>query len=400
MTAAADPSAGRRPDRLALGLLSSGHFAVDLCQGAVPAMLPFFVYDRHLSYAAAAGLILAQTVSSSVVQPAFGYLTDRRPMPWLMPVGVAVAGFGIAAATQAPTYLWIWVAIAASGVGIAAYHPEGARYTNYSSGSRRATGMSIFSVGGNGGFAAGPLLATPILLVLGLRGGWAVAVLPLGVAAAIALGLRRIAGHRPDPASARPGLPRPAAETDDLVSFGKLGVVLLCRSVVFYGLNTFIPLYWIAGLHQSRGAGGVALSILLLTGIVGTLLGGQLADRFGRRGTVVWATLLSSPMIVLLLSAGNPLLAAALLVPLALTMYTPSSVAVLLGQQYLASRIGMASGVTLGLGISVGGLVAPALGYVGDRAGLHAALLILAAIPLLSAGVAATLPGPSGRRPS
>ena len=379
-------------DRVAIGLLSAGHFSVDLCQGAVPAMLPFFVYDRHLSYAAAAGLVLAQTVSSSVIQPAFGYLTDRRPMPWLMPVGVAVAGLGIGAATQAPTYLLIWTAIAASGIGVAAYHPEGARYANYSSGQQRATGMSIFAVGGNGGFAAGPLLATPILLLFGLRGGWAIGLVPLAVAAVIALQLRRIDGHRPARLPVAAGTRDLLAERDDLPSFAKLGFVLLCRSVVFYGLNTFIPLYWIAGLHQSRGAGGVALSVLLLTGIAGTLAGGQLANRFGRKQVVLYATLLTAPLIVILLSTGNALLAGALLIPLALAMYAPSSVAVLMGQDYLASRIGMASGVTLGLGISVGGLVAPALGYVGDRAGLHAALILLAVIPILSAAVVATLP--------
>ena len=399
---AASAGAGFLParslDRVAIGLLSAGHFSVDLCQGAVPAMLPFFVLDRHLSYAAAAGLVLAQTVSSSVIQPAFGYLTDRRPIPWLMPAGVTVAALGIAAATQAPTYLLIWLAIAVSGVGVAAYHPEGARYANYSSGSRRSTGMSMFSVGGNGGFAAGPLLATPILLLFGLRGGWAIALLPLGVAAAIAIQLRRIDGHRPVRSTAATARELPA-EKDDLVSFGKLGFVLLCRSVVFYGLNTFIPLYWIFSLHQSRGAGGVALSILLLTGIGGTLLGGQLADRFGRRRVVLYATLLSAPLIVILLSAGNPLLAGALLVPLALSMYAPSSVAVLMGQAYLSSRIGMASGVTLGLGISVGGLVAPALGYLGDRAGLHTALLVLAAVPILSAAVVTTLPKPRAAGP-
>src|SRR5437763_5593734 len=136
-------------DRPMLALLSAGHFSVDLSQGAVPAMLPFFVHDRHLSYAAAAGLVLAQTISSSVLQPLFGQLTDRRPAPWLLPAGVALAGVGLGAAALMPTYGLIWFAVAVSGVGVAAYHPEGARYASYASGGRRATGMSILSVGGN-----------------------------------------------------------------------------------------------------------------------------------------------------------------------------------------------------------------------------------------------------------
>ncbi|HSR26471.1 MAG TPA: MFS transporter, partial [Candidatus Eisenbacteria bacterium] len=91
-------------DRLTLGLLSAGHFSVDFSQGAIPAMLPFLVAERHLSYAAAAGLVLAQTISSSVLQPLFGRLTDRWPAPWLLPGGVAVAGIGVGAAALLPTY--------------------------------------------------------------------------------------------------------------------------------------------------------------------------------------------------------------------------------------------------------------------------------------------------------
>src|SRR5205807_2488986 len=162
---------------------------------AVPAMLPFFIRERHLSYAAAAGLVLAQTVSSSVLQPLFGQLTDRLPAPWLMPAGVALAGLSLGAAALLPTYQLIWLAIAVGGLGVAAYHPEGARYASYASGGRRATGMSVFSVGGSAGFATGPILATPVLLVFGLRGGWALALPPLLIAVAPTAGPRRIDAH-------------------------------------------------------------------------------------------------------------------------------------------------------------------------------------------------------------
>jgi MFS transporter, FSR family, fosmidomycin resistance protein len=377
-------------DRLALGLLSAGHFGVDLSQGAVPAMLPFFVRERHLSYAAAAGLVLAQTISSSVLQPFFGELTDRRPASWLMPAGVAVAGAGLMAAALLPTYGLIWLAIAVSGIGVAAYHPEGARYTNYASGDRRGTGMSFFSVGGNAGFAAAPVLATPTLLLLGLRGGWLIGVLPLVVAVALAVQLPRFAAHG---AAATSSV---AATATDRVSrwgpFARLTGVLLARSVLFYGLNTFIPLYWIGVLHQSPAGGGAALATLLVAGAGGTLLGGRLADRFRRRTVVIVAMALTAPLLLLLLVAQGALVANVVLVPLALAMYVPSSILVVLGQEYLPARVGTASGVTLGLAVSVGGLVTPAVGFVADRTDLHTAMLLLIAVPVLATALAVSLP--------
>ena len=385
-------------DRVALGLLSAGHFSVDLSQGAVPAMLPFFIRERHLSYAAAAGLVLAQTVSSSVLQPLFGQLTDRRPAPWLLPAGVAVAGLGLGAAALAPTYGLIWLAIAVSGVGVAAFHPEGARYANYASGARRATGMSIFSVGGNGGFAAGPVLATPLLLLLGLRGGWTIGLVPVAVALALALSLRRIESHRAV-ATAQAGAGAGAAGQDRWGAFALLTGVLLARSVLFYGLNTFIPLYWIGVFHQEPGAAGAALATLLVTGIGGTLLGGRLADRFPRRTVVLAAVVLTVPLLALLVAMPAPLPATVVLVPLALVMYVPSSILVVMGQEYLPGRVGTASGVTLGLAVSVGGIVTPGLGLVADRAGLRPALALLVAVPVVATFLALGLPRRPGSGP-
>ena len=353
-------------------------------------MLPFFVRERHLSYAAAAGLVLARTISSSVLQPFFGELTDRRPASWLMPAGVAVAGAGLMAAALLPTYGLIWLAIAVSGIGVAAYHPEGARYTNYASGDRRGTGMSFFSVGGNAGFAAAPVLATPTLLLLGLRGGWLIGVLPLVVAVALAVQLPRFAAHG---AAATSSV---AATATDRVSrwgpFARLTGVLLARSVLFYGLNTFIPLYWIGVLHQSPAGGGAALATLLVAGAGGTLLGGRLADRFRRRTVVIVAMALTAPLLLLLLVAQGALVANVVLVPLALAMYVPSSILVVLGQEYLPARVGTASGVTLGLAVSVGGLVTPAVGFVADRTDLHTAMLLLIAVPVLATALAVSLP--------
>jgi FSR family fosmidomycin resistance protein-like MFS transporter len=158
-------------DRPGLALLSVSHLAADINQGAIPVMLPYFIAAYGLSYSAAAGLMLAVTVSSSILQPILGQISDRHSTPWLVPVGLLVAGGGLALSTIMPVYLLIAVAIGFSGIGIAAFHPEAARFVNIVAGGRKATAMSVFSLGGNLGFAVGPLLGTALMLAFGLQGG-------------------------------------------------------------------------------------------------------------------------------------------------------------------------------------------------------------------------------------
>ena len=165
-------------DRRGLGLLGFAHLSVDLCQAATPALLPFFVERRGYSYAAAGALVFAATVGSSFIQPLFGHAADRLKLPWLMPVGVLLAGAGIGLAGIAPSYALTFAAIVLSGIGVAAFHPEGARHANYASGDQKARGMSLFALGGNAGFALGPALTTGAVLAFGLSGALLVALLP------------------------------------------------------------------------------------------------------------------------------------------------------------------------------------------------------------------------------
>src|SRR6476659_6008222 len=168
VSAVAAPTAG--VDRRAMTVLSTGHMFTDIAQGSIPALLPFLITRDHLSYAAASALVLAATIASSVIQPLFGYVSDRLSLPWLMPLGPALGGLGVGLAGLAPSYGLTFAAVVLSGLGVAAFHPEGSRFANYVSGARRASGMSLFSVGGNVGFALGPVLVTPLLLAFGLHG--------------------------------------------------------------------------------------------------------------------------------------------------------------------------------------------------------------------------------------
>ena len=371
-----------------LGTLLLGHLTTDLGQGMLPALLPFFIAERGLSYAAAGGLVLAATVASSVVQPLFGYFADRRPSPWLVPAGVAASGIGIGLAGVAPTYPLIAAAVAFHGLGVAAFHPEGSRAAALASGERRATGMSIFSTGGNLGIATGPLVITPLVLAFGLKASLVPLLPVLLVAAFLSTQLSRLAAHRPSRLGPSAASPVP----DRWGPFGRLVAVVMSRSVVYTGLSAFLPLFFAGVLGTSKARGATALSILLGTGVVGTLAGGRLADRYGRRIVLLVSMTALGPLLYALASARDPRVATALLVPTALALYLPFSVLVVMGQEYLPNRVGTASGVTLGLAVTAGGLSAPLLGLVADRWGLAAPLLVVSAIPLLAVALTLTLP--------
>ena len=372
-------------DRRGIGVLSAGHACVDMCQGAVPALLPFLVVQRGYSYGAASALVLAATVASSIVQPLFGLASDRRSMPWLMPAGLLVAGIGLAVAGLVHPYGLTFAAITLSGLGVAAYHPEA---------SRHATGMSLFSVGGNTGFALGPLLVTPLLLLAGPP-GTAGLLLPLAVAAFLfTRELARLRGFRPAPA----GGSGEAAAPNRWGPFTRLGLAVSLRSVVYFGLLTFVPLYYVGTLHTSKATGNLALTAMLVAGAVGTLIGGRLADRIGTRPIFVFSLATLTPLIAIFLAVGPAPGIAVLALIGGLTIAT-FSVTVVMGQGLLPSRVGVASGVTLGLSIGVGGIAASALGAVADQWGLHTALDIVMLAPLPALAFALTLPrvGGAGR---
>lgn len=379
--------------RRAIALLAAAHLFDDLNQGVVPALLPFFIAERRYTIAAAGGLVLAATLTSSVLQPLFGLLADRRGAPWLVPSGLFVAGAGVAAAGLAPTYPLAFLSVAVSGVGVAAFHPEAARQVYAASGARRATAMSLFGVGGNAGFAIGPALATPLQIAFGLR-GTVFLILPVLVMAAVLL-LTRSAAAVGRTGAARLHLAR--EDPDRWAPFARLSGAVVCRAIVFYGLNTFIPLYWITRFARSKSEAAAALTVMLTTGVVGTLAGGWLADRFGRRLVISGSLTVLFPLLVLLVAAQSAAAALLLLVPIGLALFAPFSVMTVLGQEYLPGRVGTASGVTVGLAVSLGGLAAPILGRIADLHGVRAALAALIFVPLVGAAIAFTLPREGGR---
>jgi FSR family fosmidomycin resistance protein-like MFS transporter len=198
-----------------------------------------------------------------------------------------------------------------------------------------------------------------------------------------------VADHQAAAALVRPA--RTEKLDDKWGPFSLLTVTIIGRSVIFFGLNTFLPLYWIAVLHQSKESGGRALTLLLVSGATGTLLGGRLSDQLGRRRVINTTMALVPFLLGLLIAAPTPRLAYFALVPLGVILFAPFSSMVVLGQDYLPNRVAMASGVTMGLAGSIGGLAAPILGSIADHRGMRSSFLVLVVLAVVTFLLSTTL---------
>jgi len=306
-----------------------------------------------------------------------------------MPLGVLLAGLGMALVGVAPSYSLIFLCVVVSGIGVAAFHPEAARFANYVSGARRARGMSFFSVGGNAGFAVGPVLTTPLVLIFGLSGTLFLALPAAVMATVLFYEIPRLLSFKPQKVE-RDG-EEPVAAPEHWGPFGTMVGIVAVRSFVYFGLVAFVASYYERVLDVSPALGNAALTVMLASGAVGTLIMGPLADRFGRRAMVGISMLLLPPLIYGFTLSG-PFVGMALLALVGAATVGTFGITVVMGQEYLPGRIGLAAGVTMGLSIGLGGVGAPLLGFLADRAGLPVTMLVIAALPVLGLLLALTLP--------
>ncbi|MGZ4291437.1 MAG: MFS transporter [Gaiellaceae bacterium] len=378
-------------DRRAMTALSGGHLAVDFASGSVPALIPFLTDRFHLGYALAAMLLLASTVSSSLVQPLFGLWSDRRGALWLIPGGAILAALGVGFAAVSPAYPLVLLLVLAGGLGVAAFHPEGAKYAAYASGRKRASGMSYFNIGGNTGYALGAFVTGLLVAALGLRGGL-LAMVPVAVAAA--------ALFRLSPGFAELA-PAEAADLDvrgedDRRAMTLLGMVIALRAVAWFTLLAFVPLYAVS-LGHSKAYGNRLLFLMLLAGALGTLVLGPVADRVGLRRTLVVSQGLIPPLMLAFVYVGGIAGVLALML-VGVCVVGTFGVTMVLSQLYLPRHIGMASGLSVGLAMGIGGVAAVVLGAVADVIDLKVALTISALAPLLGVVVGLRLPRPASVR--
>ncbi len=358
-------------------------------------MIPFLISRRGYSYAEATSLLLVMTVCSSMLQPLFGYLTDRRSISWLLPAGVLLGGLGVGLAGLSDSRALTVVAVGLAGLGVGAYHPEGARNANFVAGTRRrATAMSFYGVGGNIGFAIGPVIVTALVLAFGLSGiVWFALPLTLG-AIWLARELPRIDALRLRAIAESEALPGGRGE-DRWLPFAGIASVAGFRSAAYFGLQAFVPIFLITELGTSDAVGNAALTVLLGVGVIGTILGGGLADRIGNKPVLVISLGMVCPLVLALLAVGEA--GAFVLVALiGFFLFGTFSIAVVMGQQFLPTRIGVASGVTLGAAIGFGGLAAWLLGLLADQTSLTTVIIVIAALPLPGFLVSLLLPGENG----
>lgn len=360
-----------------LGLVL-GHFSIDFWQGALPALLPLLHTERHYTLAANGTVLFAFNLASSVVQPLFGFASDARPRPWLMPVGILLAGLALALFGVVENVNVILVLATLGGAGVAAFHPEAVRLVrDVAAADARTTALSWFNIGGALGFATGPLAAGALGAWLGLRGTlWLLVPLAFMVAHSwriVGATTTHVATEKAERKSAGP---------DRWGGFALTSVAVICRSIVYFGLSTMVPLLWLRGAGHSAGGASMLVAALFGASVLGQLVGGRLGDRWGNHQTIALGFALQIPALFLLARAETPLAIVALTALAGGLMSVPGSSMLALGHYFLPSRVGLASGVTVGLAITAGGMLAPWMGALADRHGAAAVIGGLVWVPI------------------
>jgi FSR family fosmidomycin resistance protein-like MFS transporter len=375
---------------LALRILpvTVAHVAVDLAQSAVPALVPYLVSRFDLSYTQAGGIVLAGTVASSLTQPVFGVLADRLRPRWLLQTGVLVAGLGAASAGVAPSYPVALLLIFAAGLGVAAFHPEAARVARALSGSRRASGMALFSIGGNAGFALGPIVVGGTAAAVGSASGSLVLV-PITIIVAGALWALRDRLAEATAAAAK----TPAGLCDRWGSLMTLLVGTGLRGYVYFGLLTFVPLYEERVRGRSHGQGELLLALMLVAGVAGSLALGWLGDRVDPRRILAGSFLVVTPAVLLFVHDGGVLGFAALAVTGAALVGT-FGLTIVMSQQFLPNRAALAASLSIGFSMGVGGAASLGVGRIADTLGLDRALESCAAVAVAGLCLSLLLPDP------
>ena len=366
-------------------VLMGGHICVDAAQGGLASVLPFLVIQSGFSYTEITALVLASNIASAVIQPLFGFLGDKKARPWLMSIGVALAGLGIALVGVLQSYWLVVLAAMVSGVGNAMLHPEGARLANLTGGADKAVSMSVFSVGGQVGFCLGPIISVAAISAFGLSGTLVYLAICIPYALVLLALNKRFLSFGVRAAGALAG----QVERDRWGAFAVVLGALSVRSIVFYGVTSFFPLYLVATFGTSEDAATLLITVFSICGAVATASSGFVSHRIPTPQLMIGCFAFMVASLVAFLLSGNVWLCVGAVMVLALTLNLFNPPAVALGQAYLPAHLGTASGLTFGVAVAVGGIASPILGVLGDSTGLVPVIWILVACAV--AGLAFSL---------
>jgi FSR family fosmidomycin resistance protein-like MFS transporter len=380
-------------NKKALAILSAGHFITDINQGALPALLPYFKEALNLSYTLSGVIVLSANLTSSIIQPAFGHLSDRKPMGWFLPLTPFIACLGMALAGFAPSYSLILLCVMMSGVGIASFHPEGFKTAYFFTGNKRATGMSLFAVGGNLGFAVGPILALALVSSFGLKGTLGLVIPGMLIAVILFFNISWLFSPvQSAQKEAKKEMKTPLSRNQK-ISFFLLLSIGTVRAWTQFGLMTYIPFYYINYLKGNPLYAGKLVSTFLLAGAFGTLVGAPLADRWGHKKFLLLSLLLSFPLLLLFYNSSG-VITFILLGVSGMVLVSSFVVTTVMAQSILPQHLGMASGMMVGFTISAGGIGVTLLGGVADTWGVLMAIKAVFVMPLIAFGLALLLKYP------
>ncbi|MDU3276679.1 MAG: MFS transporter [Veillonella sp.] len=357
------------------------HCINDFGQGSLAALIPFFIANFGLNYYQSATIIFCNTVVASIAQPALGYVADRWRVPWFIPVGFSITLVSISAIALATSYEMILALSLIAGLGAALFHPEAALLVNRMQSNELGNAMGRFAVGGSAGFALGPLLAGGVY-VFGAHFLWVfTAIALIGV-------LLYVYAFTGSAATDVVGESKSSAKStntgaNDWVSFGKLFFVIASRSILFSVLSIFIPILYITVINGEASASSLALTMYFAMGAVLTYMGGALSDKLGFLKTVRLGNLIFLPSVLIFIFVPNIWGFFGAMIPMAFGVFSQYGPITVLGQKYLAKNAGFASGITLGLGITLGGLVAPYVGHLADIYDVQTALMTLIPVGLM-----------------
>jgi FSR family fosmidomycin resistance protein-like MFS transporter len=380
-----------RPAYGILAGLSTSHMVNDMMQSLILAMYPILKGEFALSFAQIGLITLTYQLTASLLQPLVGLVTDRRPQPYSLPVGMFSTLIGLLLLAWAPSFGFVLLAAAFVGIGSSIFHPESSRIARLASGGQHGFAQSVFQVGGNMGTAIGPLLAAAVIVPFGQR-----SVAWFGLAALLGMGLllqvsRWYATHHV--AAAGRKATAAVAPYPRQVVMGAIAVLLvLIFSKYFYvaGISSFYTFYLMERFGLSVQSAQLHLFFFLFASAVGTVLGGPIGDRIGRK-PVIWVSILGVAPFALLLPHADLFWTTTLTIVIGLVLSSAFSAILVYAQELMPGKVGMVSGLFFGFAFGMGGLGAAVLGLFADHTSIATVYQGIAYLPLLGV-VAALLP--------